>query len=64
MGLRVVTFKADEELLRQLDEIARESKVPRSVVIRKLLARGIASYNLMKSGRQGQPARSARITVY
>jgi len=36
--VRVVTFKADEELLRQLDEIARESKVPRSVVIRKLLA--------------------------
>ena len=37
MGMRVITFKADEELLERLDSYARMKGVTRSEVIRKAI---------------------------
>jgi hypothetical protein len=36
-GMRVVTFKVDEELLERLDSFARLKGVPRSEVIRRAI---------------------------
>ena len=37
IGMRVITFKADEELLERLDSYARMKGVTRSEVIRKAI---------------------------
>ena len=54
-SLRLVTFKADEELVRRLDEYARARGLSRSEVIRE----AIAEYLVRHSAEQ--PPRAPRL---
>jgi len=55
--VRVVSFKADEELVEWLDRVARERRVPRSQLIRDALAAYLARLDR-------RPYMTRRLRVY
>ena len=55
--MRVVTFKADDDLLRIIEEYAREAGLPKSEVIRRAVRFFILE-------RRRRPYISRRIRVY
>jgi metal-responsive CopG/Arc/MetJ family transcriptional regulator len=55
--MRVVSFKAEEDLLRMLEEYARERGIPKSEVIRRALKRFLEQSDF-------KPIATRRLRVY
>lgn len=55
--MRVVSFKVEEDLLRMLEEYARERGMPKSEVIRRALKRFLEQSDL-------KPITTRRLRVY
>jgi len=65
--LRVVTFKADAELLEQVDELARSLGITRSALIKQAIRQFLqVSARGRRAGKhgRGKPVETRRIKVY
>ena len=65
--MRVITFKIDDELLRELSTFARLSGRPRSEVIRAALRKYLSEKTRLLRGAEPEPrepVRVKRVMVY